>query len=93
VLPPIPDVVAQTPLVQVPLHGRSQPPQLVALVFVSTQALPHIIWPATAQVQTPALQVPPAGQALQPPQWRASPPAVGTQAPSEHCVSPAPQLV
>jgi hypothetical protein len=66
---------------------------LAALVIVSTQALPHSIWPATAQAQTPALHAAPAGQALQPPQWRASPPVVGTQAPSEHCVSPVPQLV
>ena len=93
VLPPVPVVVVQTPLVQVPAHGRSQPPQLPALVIVSTHVLPHIIWPATEQVQTPALHAAPAGQALQPPQWRASPPAVATQAPSEHWVSPAPQLV
>ena len=62
-------------------------------MFVSTHALPHSICPATEQPQTPALQAAPAGQALQPPQWSASPPVVATQAPSEHCVSPVPQLV
>ena len=91
--PPVPDVVVQTPFAQVPLHGRLQPPQLAALVIVSTHALPHSIWPATEQLQAPALQTAPAGQALQPPQLRALPPVGDTQAPSEHCVSPAPQLV
>ena len=41
-----------------------------------------------ALMQTPALQVDPAGHGLHPPQCVASPPVGETQAPSEHCVSP-----
>jgi hypothetical protein len=67
-MPPTPVVVVQTPLVQVPLQGRLQPPQFALLVIVSTQAFEQSIWPAIEQPQTPALQVAPAGQALQPPQ-------------------------
>jgi hypothetical protein len=92
-VPPVPVAVVQTPFEQVPLQTWLQPPQLAALVIVSTQAFEQSICPATEQPQLPALQTAPAGQALQPPQWSASPPVVGTQAPSEHCVSPAPQLV
>jgi hypothetical protein len=40
-------------------------------------------------MQTPALQVAPGVHGVHPPQWVASPPLGGTQAPSVHCVSPA----
>jgi hypothetical protein len=58
----------QTPLTQVPLQGRLQPPQFAVLVIVSTHAFEQSICPAIEQPQTPALQTAPAGQALQPPQ-------------------------
>src|SRR5262249_61090126 len=62
----------QVPFMHVPLHGRLQPPQLVLLVFVSTQAFPHSICPEAAQPQLPPLQTEPPGHGLpQPPQLRA----------------------
>jgi hypothetical protein len=70
-MPPVPAVARHWLAMQViPLaQGRLQPPQFVLLLVVSTQALPHSIWPATEQPQTPLLQaLAPAGQALQPPQ-------------------------
>ena len=69
VVPPVPGPVMQTPFVHVPLHAWLQPPQWVLLVSVSTQPVPHIIWPATEQPQVPLVQaVAPLGHALQPPQ-------------------------
>jgi len=75
-------------------HGALQPPQWVLLVFVSTQELPHSIWPAPEQPQTPLLQaLAPVGQALQPPQWAMVPsPVDGMHAPPEHMVCPDGQL-
>ena len=67
--------------------------QRCLLVIVSTQAFEQSICPAIEQPHTPALQTAPAGQALQPPQWSASPPVVETHEPSEHIVSPAAQPV
>jgi hypothetical protein len=49
---------------------------------------PHSIW-FWPQVQVPPLQVAPAGQGVQPPQWSAVPPVGDTHAPSVHCISPA----
>jgi hypothetical protein len=43
-------------------------------------------------MQTPALHVDPVGQGSHPPQWVASPPLGGIQAPSAHCISPVGQL-
>jgi len=92
-VPPVPLGKAHVPFMQdFPLvHGALQAPQWVLLVLVSTQALPHNIWSATAQPQTPLLQVDaPDGQALQPPQWRIVPsPPCGTQAFPVHVTWPA----
>jgi hypothetical protein len=83
----------QTPFVQLVLQGRLQPPQLVRLVSVSTHAPLHDIWPATEQPQLPLLQVAPPEQAL--PQVPQLSGLVMTfvQAPPEHCISPAAQLL
>jgi hypothetical protein len=94
-VPPVPVVDVQRPPEQVmpPEHGALQPPQWVLLVFVSTQEVPHSIWPPE-QPQTPLLQaLAPVGQALQPPQWRIvlSPPFV-THEPPEHVICPVGQL-
>ena len=69
-----------------------QPPQWTLLVFVSTQAFAHSIWPAIEHPQTPPLHTEPAGHWFpHEPQFSALL-RVSTQAPPEHCVSPAPQL-
>ena len=75
----------QTPPVQVPLQGWLQAPQCCRLVVMSTHKAgePHIIW-FGPQVQAPALQVAPAGQGVQPPQWSAVPAVGETHAPSVH---------
>jgi hypothetical protein len=80
----------QTPLVQVPVQGWLHPPQCRALVVMSTHAAgdPQIIW-FPPQLQTPALQVAPAGQGVHPPQCSAVPPVGSTHAPSVHCICPA----
>ena len=75
------------PFAHVPAHGRLQPPQWLLLLFVSTHALPHSIWPAVGQTQLLFVHVAPAGQALQPPQRRGVPsPPGGMHAPSGHFV-------
>jgi hypothetical protein len=65
-------------------------PQFALLVLTSVHWLPHNIWVASEQPQTPLLQAfAPVGQALQPPQWAIVPsPLVGTHAPPEHIVWP-----
>jgi hypothetical protein len=67
----------------VPLaQGLPHEPQFALLVLTSVHWLPHSIWVASAQPQTPLLQaLAPVGQALQPPQCAIvlSPPVV-TQA-------------
>jgi hypothetical protein len=75
----------QTPPVQVPLQGWLQPPQCCRLVVTSTHIAgePHIIW-FCPQAQAPPLQVAPAGQGVQPPQWSAVPAVGETHAPSVH---------
>jgi hypothetical protein len=53
-------------------HIVPQPPQLVALVMVSTQVPLHEVWPP-GHSQAPALQDRPAAQGmLQVPQWSTS---------------------
>jgi hypothetical protein len=60
--------VTHVPFVHVPVQVRPQPPQLALLLLVSTQELPHRVWPPL-QPQVPLLHaVAPVGQALQPPQ-------------------------
>jgi hypothetical protein len=61
---------------------------------VSTQALPHSIWPATAQPHVPLLQaVAPDGQALQPPQWVIVPSPLDGMHEVPHVIWPFGQLV
>ena len=70
-----------------------QLPQFAVLVFVSTQADPHSICPATEQPQAPALQTAPGAQAIpQPPQLSGSFPFVVTHDPLPHIVVPPVQL-
>jgi hypothetical protein len=83
----------QTPLVQVPLHAWLHPPQLVLLVWVSTQLPLHIICPATVQEHWLLTHVVPPVQA-----WPQDPQllplvVVSTQAPPEHCIWPLGQPV
>ena len=63
------------------------------LVFVSTQADPHSICPATEQPHAPALQTAPGAQAIpQPPQLSGSFAVVVTHDPFAHIVVPPVQL-
>jgi len=87
-----PGVLTHAPFVQVPLQGRLQPPQWSLSLITSMHALPHSIWPAAEQPQTPPLHTDPAGHALpQAPQLSAFV-MTFTHAPPAHAVSSPAQL-